>query len=90
MESRHDPREALLKIPPPGSRAPADGGFPPLRETQRRGAGGARAGGLEVKQQTGGLLHLPRFVISLSDKKDGKGGHWGKQHTAAGRAEAGS
>lgn len=33
--SQHDPREALLKIPPPGSRAPADGGFPLLRETQR-------------------------------------------------------
>ncbi|KAK2822184.1 hypothetical protein Q5P01_022249 [Channa striata] len=25
---RHCPREALLKIPSPGSRAPADGGFP--------------------------------------------------------------
>ncbi|KAA8587717.1 hypothetical protein FQN60_016579 [Etheostoma spectabile] len=35
IEIRHDTREALLKIPPPGSRAPADGGFPPLSETQR-------------------------------------------------------
>lgn len=35
IESSYDPSEALLKIPARGSRAPADGGFPLVRETQR-------------------------------------------------------
>lgn len=38
--SRQDPREAPLKIPPPGSRAPADGGFPRLHETRKKSARG--------------------------------------------------
>lgn len=65
MGSQQGPREALLKIPPPGSRAPADGGFP-LAVLNTRGAGeGSARSGLEAKQQSGGLLHrAARAVVS--------------------------
>lgn len=86
IESQHDLREALLKIPPPSSRAPADGGFPLLRETRRLDhadsrecAAGARADGLGVKQQTGWLFHYPTSYLTAG-QKDGKG--WTPTHSS--------
>lgn len=70
IESSYDPREALLKIPARGSRAPADGGFPLLRETRRR-TEGARASELGAHGMT---FSLSWPVVALADKKDGNVG----------------
>ncbi|KAG8014038.1 hypothetical protein GBF38_016319 [Nibea albiflora] len=75
MGSQHDPREALLKIPPPGSRAPADGGFPLLREPQRsqqheRSRWSASDTDLKRSDETVDDFYiLTRLYLSLPDKR---------------------
>lgn len=79
IESSYDPSEALLKIPARGSRAPADGGFPLVRETQRereraREQEERERTGFERSSTRGGHFPLSWLVILLADKKDGKEG----------------